>query len=59
MLKEKLKRMGVVGCISCIVGSVIVVIHAPEESTPSSVEEIWNLAIEPGRVGYCVVNCLS
>ncbi|PWA43061.1 hypothetical protein CTI12_AA196690 [Artemisia annua] len=52
MLKEKLKRMGVVGCISCIVGSVIVVIHAPEESTPSSVEEIWNLAIEPAFLIY-------
>ncbi|KAK9051931.1 hypothetical protein SSX86_028559 [Deinandra increscens subsp. villosa] len=52
MLKERLKQMGVLGCVSCIVGSVIVVIHAPEESTPTSVEEIWNLAIEPAFLIY-------
>ncbi|KAD4982066.1 hypothetical protein R6Q59_001664 [Mikania micrantha] len=52
LLKERLKQMGVLGCVSCIVGSVIVVIHAPEESTPTSVEEIWNLAIEPAFLIY-------
>ncbi|KAI3745192.1 hypothetical protein L1987_58298 [Smallanthus sonchifolius] len=52
LLKERLKQMGVLGCVSCIVGSVIVVIHAPEESTPTSVQEIWNLAIEPAFLIY-------
>ncbi|XP_071700739.1 probable magnesium transporter NIPA6 isoform X1 [Rutidosis leptorrhynchoides] len=55
MLKERLKRMGVLGCVSCIVGSIIVVIHAPAESTPTSVEEIWNLAIEPAFLVYVAV----
>ena len=41
--------MGVVGCLSCIVGSVIIVIHAPQEHTPDSVEEIWDLATQPGK----------
>jgi drug/metabolite transporter (DMT)-like permease len=48
LLKERLQRMGIVGCVSCIVGSVVIVIHAPEEHTPNSVEEIWNLATQPG-----------
>ncbi|KAL9993095.1 putative magnesium transporter NIPA [Helianthus debilis subsp. tardiflorus] len=52
LLKERLKQMGVLGCVSCIVGSVVVVIHAPAESTPTSVEEIWNLAIEPAFLIY-------
>ncbi|XP_076903313.1 putative magnesium transporter NIPA6 [Bidens hawaiensis] len=52
LLKERLKQMGILGCVSCIVGSVVVVIHAPEETTPSSVEEIWNLAIEPAFLIY-------
>lgn len=48
MLKERLQKMGVLGCITCIVGSVVIVIHAPQEQTPSSVQEIWTLATEPG-----------
>nr|XP_010910178.1 probable magnesium transporter NIPA6 isoform X1 [Elaeis guineensis] len=47
-LKEKLQRMGVLGCVLCIVGSTVIVLHAPEEKTPSSVEQIWNLATQPG-----------
>ncbi|KAK1322877.1 hypothetical protein QJS10_CPA02g00588 [Acorus calamus] len=44
---ERLQRMGVLGCVLCIVGSTVIVLHAPEEHTPSSVQEIWNLAIQP------------
>lgn len=49
LLKERLQKMGVVGCLSCIVGSVIIVVHAPQEHTPDSVEEIWDLATQPGQ----------
>lgn len=52
MLREKLQKMGVVGCLSCIVGSVVIVIHAPQEHTPDSVEEIWNLATQPGSSSF-------
>ncbi|XP_059450172.1 probable magnesium transporter NIPA6 isoform X2 [Corylus avellana] len=52
LLKERLQRMGIVGCISCIVGSVVIVIHAPQEHTPTSVEEIWNLATQPAFLIY-------
>lgn len=56
MLKERLRQMGVLGCVSCIVGSVIIVIHAPQEHTPSSVQEVWDLASQPGsHLFLCVV----
>lgn len=48
ILKERLRQMGVLGCVSCIVGSVVIVLHAPEEQTPSSLQEVWDLATEPG-----------
>ncbi|XP_064983439.1 probable magnesium transporter NIPA6 isoform X1 [Musa acuminata AAA Group] len=55
MLKERLQRMGILGCISCIVGSVVIVIHAPREQSPSSVEEIWKLATQPGFLIYAAI----
>ncbi|XP_057456590.1 probable magnesium transporter NIPA6 [Lotus japonicus] len=54
LLKERLQQMGVVGCVSCIVGSIVIVIHAPQEHTPNSVLEVWNLATEPAFVVYAV-----
>ncbi|KAH9696860.1 putative magnesium transporter NIPA6 [Citrus sinensis] len=50
MLKERLQKMGILGCITCIVGSVVIVIHAPQEHTPNSVQEIWALATQPATV---------
>lgn len=47
--------MGVLGCVSCIVGSVVIVIHAPKEQTPNSVQEIWTLATQPGTFLYCIM----
>lgn len=54
LLKERLRQMGLLGCISCIVGSVVIVIHAPQEHTPSSVQEVWSLAIQPAFLIYVV-----
>ncbi|CAN1288391.1 Probable magnesium transporter NIPA6 [Linum perenne] len=48
LLREKLQKMGVLGCILCIVGSTVIVLHAPQERAISSVEEIWGLATQPG-----------
>ncbi|CAM8899306.1 unnamed protein product [Rhodiola kirilowii] len=52
LLKEKLPKLGVLGCVSCIVGSVVIVIHAPEEHIPKSVQEIWSLATQPAFLIY-------
>lgn len=51
-LNEKLQRMGVLGCVLCIIGSTIIILHAPEEETPSSVTQIWQLATQPGMPYY-------
>lgn len=48
ILKEKLHQLGVLGCVMCIAGSVIIVIHAPQERSITSVQEIWTMATQPG-----------
>ncbi|XP_019438221.1 PREDICTED: probable magnesium transporter NIPA6 [Lupinus angustifolius] len=52
LLRERLQKMGILGCISCIVGSIVIVIHAPQEHTPNSMEEIWDLATQPVFLAY-------
>ncbi|KAH7861228.1 hypothetical protein Vadar_023363 [Vaccinium darrowii] len=52
LLKEKLRRMGILGCVLCVVGSTVIVLHAPSEHTIDSVEEIWELAIQPAFLLY-------
>ncbi|KAL5554601.1 hypothetical protein UlMin_042002 [Ulmus minor] len=52
ILKEKLHKLGVLGCVMCIAGSIIVVIHAPQEHPIHSVLEVWNLAIQPAFLLY-------
>ncbi|XP_052489710.1 probable magnesium transporter NIPA3 isoform X4 [Gossypium raimondii] len=52
MLKEKLHQLGVLGCVMCISGSVIIVIHAPQESPITSVQEIWAMATQPAFLLY-------
>ncbi|CAK9165000.1 unnamed protein product [Ilex paraguariensis] len=52
MLKERLRHMGVLGCVSCIVGSVVIVIHAPQEHIPNSIQGIWTLATQPAFLIY-------
>ncbi|WVZ68004.1 hypothetical protein U9M48_017001 [Paspalum notatum var. saurae] len=54
-LNEKLHRMGVLGCGLCIVGSTMIIVHAPQERTPSSVEQIWHLATQPSFICYAAI----
>ncbi|GAV58601.1 Mg_trans_NIPA domain-containing protein [Cephalotus follicularis] len=39
ILKEKLHQLEILGCVMCIAGSVIIVIHAPQESPINSMPE--------------------
>ncbi|KAK4264633.1 hypothetical protein QN277_025785 [Acacia crassicarpa] len=52
LLSEKLRKMGMLGCLLCIVGSTIIVLHAPQEQDISSVLEIWELATQPAFLLY-------
>ncbi|XP_059630867.1 probable magnesium transporter NIPA1 [Cornus florida] len=52
LLKEKMRKMGILGCVLCVVGSTVIVLHAPSEHSISSVEEIWDLATQPAFLLY-------
>ncbi|KAL7151913.1 hypothetical protein ABFS83_04G063200 [Erythranthe nasuta] len=52
MLNEKLHQLGILGCVMCIAGSIIIVIHAPQEQPISSVQEIWSMATQPAFLLY-------
>ena len=48
ILQEKLHIFGILGCVLCVVGSITIVLHAPQERDINSVKEVWDLATEPG-----------
>ncbi|KAM7278133.1 hypothetical protein ACFE04_005267 [Oxalis oulophora] len=52
ILKEKLHLLGVLGCVMCIAGSIVIVIHAPQERPITSVLEIWTMATQPSFLLY-------
>ena len=52
VLKENLHALGVLGCMLSMVGSVTMVLHAPRDQNIESVEEIWELATQSGRLLY-------
>ncbi|CAM8952148.1 unnamed protein product [Rhodiola kirilowii] len=52
MLNEKLEKLGILGCILCVVGAVVIVLHTPTESSLTSVEEVWELATQPAFLLY-------
>jgi magnesium transporter len=49
-LKEELGILGKLGCAICLLGSVIVVLHAPPDEEIENVGQILNYALRPG---YC------
>lgn len=49
ILRERLHIFGVLGCALCVVGSITIVLHAPQERAIESVTEVWDLATEPGN----------
>lgn len=54
-LKEELGILGRLGCAICLVGSVIIVLHAPAEKEIETVDEILEYALQPGFMFYCAV----
>lgn len=57
LLQEKLNVFGVLGCMLCIVGSIVIVLHAPEERQVGSVMEIWAYAMRPGPCTASLTCC--
>ncbi|BGP51170.1 hypothetical protein JCM10450v2_007099 [Rhodotorula kratochvilovae] len=60
-LGERLGKIGIAGCSLCLVGSLVVVLHAPEDKEINTVDEILDYALQPGFMFYCfcvLVFCL-
>ncbi|KAF4126922.1 Pfam:DUF803 [Geosmithia morbida] len=51
-LKERLSMVGKVSCFLCIVGSVIIVMNAPESSAVKDIQEMQKYVITPGFLTY-------
>jgi magnesium transporter len=47
-LKEELGTLGKLGCAICLIGSVIIVLHAPPDKEIKTIDEILHYALEPG-----------
>ncbi|KAF9480968.1 DUF803-domain-containing protein [Pholiota conissans] len=53
LLGEELGHLGRVGCTLCLLGSLVIVLHAPEDKPINTVDEILHFAIQPGFLLYC------
>lgn len=51
-LKEELGILGKMGCAICLMGSVIIVLHAPPDKEIETVDEILSYATRPGFLLY-------
>lgn len=49
LLGEELGHIGRVGCTLCLLGSLIIVLHAPEDKEIQTVDEILHFAVQPGE----------
>ncbi|MCJ1473419.1 hypothetical protein MMC13_002070 [Lambiella insularis] len=54
-LKERLSFVGKVGCFICIVGSIIILLNAPEQSSAATIQEMQSFVIAPGFLSYAGV----
>jgi drug/metabolite transporter (DMT)-like permease len=59
-LKERLSFIGKVGCFNCIVGSVVIVLNAPPQSSAGTIQEMQHFVLAPGFLSYAgviIVGC--
>ncbi|KAF5367487.1 hypothetical protein D9758_003725 [Tetrapyrgos nigripes] len=52
LLHEQLGHLGRVGCTLSLIGSLIIVLHAPEDKEVETVDEILGYAVQPGFLLY-------
>ncbi|KAL7633002.1 UNVERIFIED_CONTAM: hypothetical protein RMT77_016712 [Armadillidium vulgare] len=55
LLGEALNLLGKIGCALCILGSTVVVIHAPTEAEVTSIEELAEKLVQPEFVLYVMI----
>ncbi|XP_054611050.1 magnesium transporter NIPA2-like isoform X2 [Dunckerocampus dactyliophorus] len=52
LLGEVLNVLGKLGCLLCVLGSVLLVIHAPHEQEVTSLQEMSTMLLQPGFVAF-------
>lgn len=53
-LQERLGTLGKMGCAMCLLGSVVIVLHAPPDKPVERIDEILHYALQPGFLSYCL-----
>ncbi|XP_006611778.1 magnesium transporter NIPA2 [Apis dorsata] len=51
-LHEKLNLLGKIGCLLCILGSTVLIIHSPKEEEISTLNELLDKVKDPGYIVY-------
>ncbi|XP_050573493.1 magnesium transporter NIPA2 isoform X1 [Bombus affinis] len=54
-LNEKLNLLGKIGCLLCILGSTVLVIHSPKEEEISTLNELLDKVKDPGYIIYVLI----
>ncbi|KAJ3381753.1 hypothetical protein HDU80_001707 [Chytriomyces hyalinus] len=58
-LDEQLNYSGKIGCAQCIIGAILIVIHAPESNSSNTIPEFFGYVGSPGFIFYAVcVGCV-
>ncbi|KFZ17721.1 hypothetical protein V502_04433, partial [Pseudogymnoascus sp. VKM F-4520 (FW-2644)] len=60
-LKERLSAVGMVGCLLCILGSVVIALNIPASSSVTNIQEMQHFVIQPGILAYggvVIVGCI-
>uniref|UniRef100_A0A0B7ACE6 Magnesium transporter NIPA2 n=1 Tax=Arion vulgaris TaxID=1028688 RepID=A0A0B7ACE6_9EUPU len=55
VLKERLNILGKVGCVLCVLGSTVMVIHSPKEQEVHDLNELMNKMKEPAFIVYSII----
>ncbi|KAL2024650.1 hypothetical protein VTK56DRAFT_6851 [Thermocarpiscus australiensis] len=57
-LNEELGTLGKLGSAICLIGAVIIVLHAPPDEEIETIDKILNYAIQPGFLLYSLAVCI-
>lgn len=58
-LKERLSFVGKVACFLCIIGSVVIVVNAPQQSSVADIQQMKGFVVAPGFLSYAGVVILG
>jgi drug/metabolite transporter (DMT)-like permease len=54
-LSERLGLLGKIGCSTCLLGAIIIVLHAPPDKPVETIEQVLDYAIQPLFLLYCAI----